>query len=277
MPTEKRNKRREPKVTFRIIRRCNFDCPGCATFSHLNRKGAVRPKDFRKAVDILAACKFEGILNISGGEPTFHADLPALLRYASNALPNARIALFTNGDWIGTYNWQQTIEALFTGQNVLIRFSLDRQHAQGALMAESKNYNARKRLEAVENSRKQKARLFKKKMISLGAEPGINFDFAFKGSIIEAGQYMEGLGDVPVYLIRLRKDPENRPREYGFLAIDVQENDELLVYPTLGHIPDGEHLGGIEMLKQALELNRNALKDEVCIDEQHQWIKQNWN
>ncbi|MBC2717201.1 MAG: radical SAM protein [Desulfobacteraceae bacterium] len=276
MPIPACSKHLEPKITFRIIRRCNFDCPGCCTFSHIKRKGAVRLADFKRAIDILASCSFEGILNISGGEPTFHKDLPSLIRYASEELPNAHIAVFTNGDWIGSRGWQRKLKSLFVGKNVLIRFSLDRQHAEGALLAVD-GFVDGKRLEAVENQRKQKARLFMDAMLSFEAVPGGNFDFAFKGSISEAGRYMADIGDVPVYLIRFRADPANRPREYGFLAIDAQENGELLVYPTLGHIPSGEPLGGIEALLHAVELNRNALKEKDFIDEQHQWIKKNRN
>jgi hypothetical protein len=232
--------------------------------------------DFKRAIDILASCNFEGILNISGGEPTFHKDLPSLIRYASEGMPKARIAVFTNGDWIGAHDWQRQLRSLFVGKNVLIRFSLDRQHAEGALLAAGGLVNGN-RLEAVENQRKQKARLFKDVMLSLEAVAGVNFDFAFKGSISEARRYMADMGDMPVYLIRFRADPENRPKENGFLAIDVQDNNDVLVYPTLGHIPSGESLGGIETLAHAVELNRNALKKKGFTDEQHQWIKENRN
>ena len=276
MTAVKRARRLEPKISFRIIRSCNYDCPGCSTFSHMERKGAVRRDDFERAVDILASCRFEGTLNLSGGEPTFHKDLPSLVRYASERLPKARIALFTNGDWIGTPGWERKLRYLFVGKKVLIRFSLDRQHAEGALLAVEGRVS-RKGLERVEKERKEKARLFKDAMLSFEAVPGVNYDFAFKGSLSEAGRYMAGLGDVPVYLIRFREDPEDRPREYGFLAIDVQESDELLVYPTLGHIPTGEPLGGIETLCRAVELNRTALKEKDFIDEQHQWIEKNRN
>ena len=269
MPIPACSKRLEPKITFRIIRRCNFDCPGCCTFSHIKRRGTVRLNDFQRAIDILDSCNFEGILNISGGEPTFHSDLPSLIRYASEKLPNARIAVFTNGDWIGSRGWQQKLKSLFVGKNVLIRFSLDRQHAEGALLAVDGFVNG-KCLEVIENQRKQKAHLFTDAMLSFEAIPGVNYDFAFKGSVLEARQYMADMGDVPVYLIRFRADPENRPREYGFLAIDAQENNELLVYPTLGHIPSGEPLGGIETLSHAVELNRNALKEKDFIDEKYQ-------
>lgn len=272
MSTASRARRVQPKISFRIIRSCNFDCPGCSTFSHRDRKGAVRPDDFRRAVDILASCNFEGILNLSGGEPTFHKDLPSLTRYASLRLPEARIALFTHGDWVGAPGWEQKLGSLFVGKNVLIRFSLDRQHSEGALLA-LEGKVTRNRLAAVESRRKGKARLFKDAMLSLEAVPGENFDFAFKGSLPEARRYMAGLGHVPVYLIRFRADPEDRPKEYGFLAVDVQEDNELLVYPTLGHIPTGEPLGGIETLSRALEWNRTALREKEFIDEQHQWIE----
>jgi hypothetical protein len=270
MSQSKKIKSRDPKITFRIIRACNFDCPGCSTFSHLNRKGTVRLTDFKKAIDTLSLSNFEGILNISGGEPTFHKDLAELIRYASQRLPDSRIAVFTNGDWIGIPGWQQKLKMLFSGPNVLIRFSLDRQHAEGAMLVRNEYVTAQK-LETIEIERKQKAILFQEAMLLNGSEPGKNFDFAFKGTIDEARKYMAGMGTVPVYLISLRPDPENRPKLYGFMAIDVQENNEILVYPTLGHIPLKEPLGGLETLEKALELNRNFIKEMVFIDEQHQW------
>lgn len=273
MPTASRAKRLEPKITFRIIRSCNFDCPGCSTFSHRDRKGAVQRDDFERAIDILASSDFEGTLNLSGGEPTFHKDLPSLVQYASEGLPKARIALFTHGDWIGGLGWQERLRSLFGGSNVLIRFSLDRQHAEGALAAVH-GKGSRKDLKSVEKERKEKARLFKNAMPSLEAVPGVHYDFAFKGSLAEARRYMAGLGDVPVYLIRFRADPEDRPKDYGFLAIDVQEDNGLLVYPTLGHIPTGEPLGGIETLARAVELNRTELKKKDFMDEQHRWVEQ---
>jgi hypothetical protein len=262
----------EPKVTFRIIRRCNFDCPGCCTFSRIDRKGDVRLGDFKQAIDILDDCGFQGILNISGGETTLHQDLPTMISYASSRLNLARIALFTNGDWIGRRDWEEKLAALFAGPNVLIRVSLDRQHTEGKLRG-SGIIPDEQQVEKEESARFEKAGLFLKVMTGLGAVPGINFDFAFKGDIRQASVYMSDYGEVPVYLIKFREDPENRPREYGFLAIDVQENDDLLVYPTLGHIPLNKPLGGLESLASALEMNRSAMIEKEKIIEQQQWIK----
>lgn len=42
--------RREPKVSLRIIRRCNYACPYCSTSSSLTRPGKMRFADFRTAV-----------------------------------------------------------------------------------------------------------------------------------------------------------------------------------------------------------------------------------
>ncbi len=233
-------------------------------------------EDFQRAIAVLEDSGFAGILNLSGGEPTFHERLPDLLRHASSRMGKARIALFTNGDWIGASRWREKLEALFAGPNVLIRFSHDRQHTEGKLRAAGFVPDA-EGLAGADRERTRKAVLFRDAMLSMGGLPGVNFDFAFKGSKEEAAEYMAELGDVPVYLIKLREDPEKRPREYGFLAIDVQENCDLLVYPTLGHIPDNEPLGGLETLEEALAMNRSELKNKERVDEQQQWIKTDRN
>jgi hypothetical protein len=215
----------------------------------------MRLSDFQNAVDILGGCDFCGTLNISGGEPTLHRGLPAMIRYAASNLPGARIAVFTNGDWVGRPGWKQRLKRLAAGPNVLIRFSSDAQHAQGAILATGQSMNAAN-LKRVEQERIDKAKLFKEACIELG----FHFDFAFKGSYVHARRYMRELGDVPIYLIRLRKNPDKRPKKWGFLAVDVQEDSSILIYPTLGHIPAGEPLGGIEALPIALEINRKAMQ-----------------
>jgi hypothetical protein len=246
---------KEPKITFRIIRRCSFDCPGCSTFSTLTRKGAIRVRDFRKAVDILATHDFRGTMNISGGEPTFHRGLPDMIRYASARLPSARIAVFTHGDWVGRRGWRRKLKRLAGGDNVLLRFSMDPQHVQGAILASGSPLTDELEV-SVERERMAKARLFR----DACTDGGIPFDFAFKGSSAQARRYLRELGEAPVYLIRFRAEPDKRPKEPGFFAVDVQEDSSILVYPSLGHIPAGEPLGGIETLPAALELNRKAVR-----------------
>ena len=216
--------------------------------------------DFCKAVDILATERFRGQLNVSGGETTLHPALEAMLTYAAEWLEKACIAVFTNGDWVGFPGWRKRLEALLAGPNVLVRFSLDRQHAEGAVLARASGLDERL-VKAVELERLDKARMFLHACRKLGAVPGVNFDFAFKGSLQEGREYTKDLGEVPLYLIRFRRDPSHRRKEFGFLAVDVDGHDSVAVYPTLGHIPTGESLGGLETLAAALEMNRNALSE----------------
>ena len=230
--------------------------------------------DFKRAIDILGNCRFHGALNLSGGEPTFHDQLPELLDYASAKLQDARISLFTNGSWIGEEGWREKLGTLFPSDNVLIRFSHDRQHSEGFLRAAGLKPDA-KQVSDMDRKRTRQAGMFRDAMLAIGARPGVNFDFAYKGTLQEAEAYMKDLGEVPVYLIKLREDPERRPREFGFLAIDVQDNDDLLVYPTLGHIPDREPLGGLETLEKALNLNRARLENKGTQDEQRKWTGKN--
>ncbi len=57
--------------------------------------------DFERVMDILAEDRFKRILNLSGGEPTLHSDLPSMLALLASRLPENRVILFTNGSWIG--------------------------------------------------------------------------------------------------------------------------------------------------------------------------------
>jgi hypothetical protein len=215
----------------------------------------MRIADFRKIIDILKFNSFRGSLNISGGEPTLHKRLPAMIDYASKNLPEANIALFTNGDWIGTRRWRQKLRRLAGGDNTRIRFSHDWQHAYGSILAAGKSVTP-SNLIISERQRMTKAKRFKKACL----EDGIKFDFAFKGSLSKARRYFRELGEVPVYRIRFRKEPDRRPKKFGFFAVDVQEDDSVRIYATLGHIPAGQALGGMEALPSALEMNRKAIR-----------------
>jgi hypothetical protein len=42
------------------------------------------------------------------------------------------------------------------------------------------------------------------------------------------------------------------------MAVDLDKDGRALVYPTLGHIPAGEALGGLDTLPEALRMNREA-------------------
>ena len=249
-----------PKISIRILHRCVFRCPSCSTFSGPDRRGLISSEDFRRVIDCLAVEDFRGQLNISGGEPTLHPALEEMLRYASQRLEKARIAIFTNGYWVGSPGWRKRLRGLLAGPNLLVRFSLDRQHAEGAVLAKSPTLDERL-VSEMELKRLAQARLFLEVCRELEATPGINFDFAFKGSPEDGRRYTKDLGEVPLYLIRFRPNPSDRPKQSGFLAVDVDEHNRVWVYPTLGHIPAGEPLGGVETLGEALTINRQHVKE----------------
>jgi organic radical activating enzyme len=245
----------EPKLTIRIIRRCNFHCPACSTFSSPEGKGLLSLSDFKKITNSLLRENFRGVINISGGEPALHPRLIKMLHYASECIPEAKIVVFTNGSWIGQRSWRQKLKNILSGPNVLLRFSLDREHALGAL-ATSEYPKNNVGLKKVEQERFQQAKAFIEACLDLGVVPGVHFDFAFKGTKQEAKSYMFGLGDVPVYMIEFQRNPACRPKRLGYFAIDIDTEGRPLVFPTLGHIPTQESLGGIETVPVALSINR---------------------
>ena len=253
---------KDPVCTVRILRRCNFRCPSCSTFSGPEGRGAISLTDFCLAADILAGEGFAGQLNISGGETTLHPDFGAMLSYASTRLEKARISVFTNGQWVGQAGWLDILGSLMAGPNVVVRFSLDRQHAEGEVRGRCRQWTEGE-IRASERARIEKARSFLRACSDMKAQPGVNFDFAFKGSLEEGRAYTRELGEVPLYLIRFRPFPAERPKEPGFFAIDVDEENRPEVYLTLGHIPAHESFGGLDTLAAALEINRKAVgKDE---------------
>jgi len=255
----------DPKLTIRIIGRCNFRCPACSTFSGGERPGLLSLGEFARIIDLLREDNFHGTLHLSGGETTLHPDLAAMIALAARNLPAVRIAVFTNGDWVGLPGWRDRLKSLLGGPHVLVRFSLDRQHAEGKARA----FLGRARKTDVDTSEKDlmaKARDFMTACLEEGAKPGANFDFAFKGTDPEAKEYLASLGDAPIYLIHFQKYPARRPKRMGFMAVDLDEDGRPRVYPTLGHIPSGEALGGIETLPSALRMNREAIH-AVDLDE----------
>lgn len=251
-------KNREPKVSIRILHECNFRCPACGTFSGPNRNGIMSLSDFRKAVDILADEQFRGQLNISGGETSLHPDLDQMLMYVSEKLPDINIPVFTNGHWVGRTGWEERLHSLLTDYNVLIRFSLDKQHAIGAHRAGFTRLTS-PTVQDVEKERLDIANQFIEACREYGAQPGLDYDFAFKGTLEEGKEYTYTLGQVPIYTIKFRQNPLERPKKMGFMALDVNEQNKPAVYTTLGHIPEGELMGNLDVLADALNINRREL------------------
>jgi len=250
---------REPKLTIRIIRRCNFRCPECSAFSGPERPGLLSISHLRQIISLLVKHDFHGVLNISGGETTLHPQLLKIVSLASRHLPWARIVVFTNGDWVGRQRWRSLLKSLLQYPNVLVRFSLDKEHAEGKARAVSGSAGA-ERVAEIEKERLGKASLFLEACRKESAKPGLNYDFAFKGTISEGQAYMAFLGDVPIYPLFFQRNPANRPKQMGFLAVDLDPRGRPLVFLTLSHLSRGEPMGGLEQLPRALAQNREALK-----------------
>jgi hypothetical protein len=248
----------EPKLTIRVMGRCNFRCPLCSTFSSPERPGRLKVRDFKRAIDILKSKRFQGILNISGGEPLLHPDLVKMLSYAVKNLRDAKFVLFTNGFWVGQPHWKARLKRIMSMSGVLLRFSIDRQHVDGAVMARGKLTS--KAIVGTKAIYIQKALALKAESERLKAKPGKNFDFAYKGTPGEAREYLRELGNAPIYPILLQKNPRKRPREYGYMAIDIDESGRPLVYLTLGHLARGAPHGGLDCLGEAIEINRAVLR-----------------
>jgi hypothetical protein len=251
---------KDPACTVRILHACNFRCPSCSTFSGPERRGKLSLTDFSAAVDLLGEHGFRGQFHISGGETTLHPELDTMLSYAAGRLEQARICVFTNGHWVGLPGWRGRLRSFLAGPNVLIRFSLDRQHAEGEVRGRCIDWNE-DHVRTSEAVRMEKARMFLQACREMNAMPGKHFDIAFKGSLEEGQAYTRGLDSAPLYLITFRPQPLKRPKEFGFFAIDVDEKNRPEVYPTLGHIPLHEPLGGLDTLATALEMNRKAIED----------------
>lgn len=251
----------EPKVTIRVIGRCNFRCPACSTFSNPERAGVLSLSDFEQIVHLLAQEDFRGVVNLSGGEPTLHPHLKKMIQQLSRTLPEARVVLFTNGSWVGAPGWRRQLAAFLAEPRVLVRFSLDRHHLEGALRGQGQAPSTIRLAEMKERLFGQ-ARAFLSACSAMGARPGQQFDIAYKGTWQEARDYLAPLGNPPIYPITWQKDPARRPKQWGYLAIDLNDQGRPLVYPTLGHLPR-EPLGGLDTLPRALEMNRRLLLTEA--------------
>jgi len=249
----------EPKLTIRVLKRCNFRCPLCATFSSPDEWAALSLAQIKTIAENLSMEEFAGVINVSGGETTLHPELEAILAALSAGVSRARIVLFTNGSWIGFPGWQSRLDRWLSIPNVLIRLSMDAQHIQGEAAATGREP------EAVRLRSFKRAAAFLEACRKAGARPGIRYDFAFKGTEQEARAFLHDLGQVPLYLITFQKDPHNRPRVDGYFAVDVDDAGAAAVYLTIGHFASRESIGGLDRIPEALSHNRKKLgTKKVC-------------
>jgi MoaA/NifB/PqqE/SkfB family radical SAM enzyme len=251
----------EPKVTFRILHNCNFHCPKCSTFSGPNDNRRMSVSDFEGAIDILVENKFLGVVNLSGGETTLHPDLERMVGYAAGRLSESHLVVFTNGHWIGMPNWRNRLKGLLKHQNVLVRLSADWQHVEGEALRENESLSD-EICSDIKCAQLERVKIFVNECESMKVVKNMNYDIAYKGTLEEAEEYFGKLWPLPVYLIEFQKHPRKRKQKFGYLAVDVDEKHSAEVFLTLAHFSKRDSLGGLEMLAEALKVNRGKLGKE---------------
>jgi len=84
---------------FELTRRCNYSCPFCYCVWHEFPELAKRALSSAEWRRIICAALENGVDDIlfTGGEALLRPDTPALIAYARQLAPAARLSLFTNG------------------------------------------------------------------------------------------------------------------------------------------------------------------------------------
>ncbi len=87
------------EMMLEVTSACNFNCPFCYCVWHEFPELAGKDLDTTAWEAIIAECASRGVDNLvfTGGEATLRRDIWHLLVFARSLLPNASIALFTNG------------------------------------------------------------------------------------------------------------------------------------------------------------------------------------
>ena len=82
---------------FSITNACDLRCPICFTYNRADRQYFMSPEEFRRHIDhVVAQTGGVDLVNLTGGEPTLHPELPALLDEARRP-EIGRITLNSNG------------------------------------------------------------------------------------------------------------------------------------------------------------------------------------
>jgi hypothetical protein len=117
-------------VVIEITDRCNLTCPTCFTASSPEQGWQMSLEEFRSRLDrLLAAGKGSAdMIQLSGGEPTVHPDLEAMIAYAFER-GMKRVYVNTNGVLLGKDpTLARRLAALDAGKNRLqLYFQLDGQ------------------------------------------------------------------------------------------------------------------------------------------------------
>lgn len=100
-----------PKLTLYITNRCNLRCAHCYASAGDKLPSELTTEELLDAIEQYSQIANNGEVTISGGEPTLHPDLDAILySIASN---DHRSVLFTNGTTSGgKLGWQKLAESV---------------------------------------------------------------------------------------------------------------------------------------------------------------------
>lgn len=127
-------------VQLVVIRRCNLSCGYCNEFDKTS--APVPLETLKERVDRIKALGSFGIC-FTGGEPTLHPDLPALIHYARHERKFLRTGMISNG----TYLTPKLIQALNQAGLQELQISID--GVQRNETTEKVLNNLRKRLDAL--------------------------------------------------------------------------------------------------------------------------------
>lgn len=91
----------KPYLDVHVTDHCNLRCRGCIHFAPLAERGFLDLNEYERDLDRLAAIEGLGdyllTLMLMGGEPLLHPRLPQIVRLTRRYLPQATVALCTNG------------------------------------------------------------------------------------------------------------------------------------------------------------------------------------
>lgn len=86
------------KIDVHVVEHCNLNCKGCSHYSSVAQPEFLDLKEYEKALPHLARIeKSMGEIQLLGGEPLLHPQLPELIRLTRSYLPHTQINVLSNG------------------------------------------------------------------------------------------------------------------------------------------------------------------------------------
>ncbi len=99
-------------VEMETISVCNRRCVYCPVRYYKRESKLMNEKLFKKIISDLAEINFSGRISPHFyGEPLLDKRLPRLMKYAKSKLPNCKIVIFTNGDFLDKQTFDKLIES----------------------------------------------------------------------------------------------------------------------------------------------------------------------